>query len=147
MLISEQARLAVYGDNKERNTETVDNVNIVMDSSEIEDTNNKSWFENYLFTIQMSIRKLLKQVAKFSGLRGRAEDELVITKQSLGQIVKNLINEICKEQQLSKGDPEIYYKLYYFTLVTSDAYKLLISEANSGFCIISFVGQGGVLCL
>ena len=130
ILICEQARLAPAPKPDKQTSE----FNMAIDIKDIENPEVKSFDENFYFTCQLSIRKLLRGITRLGQTRSRqvyTEDTAEILSAAMGSVLSRLVNEL----DLNKLEGN---QAYYYSLLLSDVVKVLANDQGPGLVMLAF---------
>mmetsp|Transcript_8385 Transcript_8385/g.16642 ORF Transcript_8385/g.16642 Transcript_8385/m.16642 type:complete len:2837 (+) Transcript_8385:32-8542(+) len=136
ILIAEQARLSTFSKDTEK---TVDHFNVHADFRDIENPELNSFEENFYFTCQLSVRKLLRQVTRYgTGQRRQApsEDNIMALSKSISSSLAALASELTLPEPRTD-------RAYYLSLLLADIVKILLHEQSSCLYVYAFVSAGG----
>jgi len=130
ILICEQARLAAVPNPDKQTSE----FNMPIDIKDIENPEVKSFDENFYFTCQLSIRKLLRGITRLGQIRSRqayTEETAEILAAAMGSVLSRLVNEL--DLNRLEGN-----QAYYYSLLLSDVVKVLANDQGPGVVMLAF---------
>jgi hypothetical protein len=136
ILIAEQARLSAFSKDSDK---TVEEFNVHADFRDIENPDLNSFEENFYFTCQLSVRKLLRQITRYgTGQRRQPsnEDNILALSKAISRALASLASE------LNLPEPKTD-RAYYLSLLLADIVKILLHEQSSCLYVYAFVEGGG----
>lgn len=88
-------------------SKTIEKFNSAIDINDIENPELKTFEENFYFTCQLSIRKLLRLFAKFPGSRNRYGAQTSVEDgTAIACSIATVLNGLADELNLTEGSPE-----------------------------------------